>query len=149
MALYESTFIVRQDVSTQDVEKLTQHFSQILQDNGGKVVGNEYWGLRPLAYVIKKNTKGHYVMLTLDASPAAAAEMDRNLRIHEDILRNVRVAIDVVEKGPSLMLRNKAGDDERGERGERPYRDRDHSERGERSERPSYRDRDNNRENRE
>ncbi len=142
MALYESTFIVRQDVSTQDVEKLTQHFSQILQDNGGKVVANEYWGLRPLAYVIKKNTKGHYVMLTVDASPAAAAEMDRNLRIHEDVLRNVRVKIETFEKGPSLMLRNaRSGDDERGERGERserPYR-----ERGERAER------DNNRDNRE
>lgn len=109
MPLYESTFIARQDISAQEVENLTKQFSQILENNGGKVVKKEYWGLRNLAYPIKKNRKGHYIMLALDASPAALKEMERNLKIHDDILRNVSVRVEELQDGPSYMM-NTRGD---------------------------------------
>lgn len=109
MPLYESTFIARQDISTQEVENLTKQFSQIVANNGGKVVGTEYWGLRNLAYAIKKNRKGHYVMLKLDTPSAALKEMERNLKIHDDILRNVSVRVEALQDGPSYMM-NARGD---------------------------------------
>lgn len=112
MPLYESTFVARQDISTQEVENLTQRFSQIVVDNGGKVVKSEYWGLRTLAYAIKKNRKGHYVMLCLDSLPAAVKELERNLRLHDDILRTVTVRVEEIEKGPSYMISGKGDQDE-------------------------------------
>lgn len=109
MPLYESTFIARQDISTQEVENLTKQFSQILEDNGGKVVRKEYWGLRTLAYPVNKNRKGHYTMLVLDAPASALKEMERNLKIHDDVLRNISVRVDTIEEGPSFMM-NTRGD---------------------------------------
>lgn len=107
MPLYESTFIARQDISTQEVENLTKQFSQIVEDNGGKVLKKEYWGLRNLAYPIRKNRKGHYVMLALDTPPAVLKEMERNLKIHDDILRNVSIRVEEIQDGPSFMMNNR------------------------------------------
>lgn len=112
MPLYESTFVVRQDVARADVNKLTETFSDIIAQNGGKVVKNEYWGLRNLAYRIKKNRKGHYVMLAIDAPFDAVKEMERNMGIHEDIIRTLTVRVDAIEEGPSVMLQKVSRDEE-------------------------------------
>ena len=104
MPIYESTFITRQDLSRQDINKLTDGFSTIIEQNGGKVVKNEYWGLRNLAYRIRKNRKGHYAMLGIDAPPAAVKEMERNMRINEDIIRTLTVRVEVLEEGPSAIM---------------------------------------------
>lgn len=124
MPYYESIFIVRQDVSAQQVEAFTTEFADIIRAGGGQVPKTEQWGLRTLAYRIKKNRKGHYVLLNLDASPAAVAEMERNMRLHEDVLRFMTVSVDELETAPSAMMRR----DDREDRG-------DHSERAPRSDR--------------
>lgn len=104
MPLYENTFIIRQDMTRADLTKLTDGFSAIIEQGGGKVVKNEYWGLRNLAYKINKNRKGHYVMLAVDAPVAALKEMERNQRINEDIVRALTVRVDALEEGPSAMM---------------------------------------------
>lgn len=121
MALYEHVFIARQDVSAAQVETITAEFSKIIEDNEGKVAKNEYWGLKTLAYKIKKNRKGHYVMLNLDAPHAAVAEMERQARLNEDVLRYMTVRVEEFEEGPSVVLRNKADKENRrgGPRGDR------------------------------
>ena len=112
MPLYESTFVVRQDVSRADVSKLTDTFAEIITAGGGKIVKNEYWGLRNLAYRIKKNRKGHYVMLALDAPFDAVKEMERNMGIHEDVIRTLTVRVDAHEEGPSAMMQKSGRDDD-------------------------------------
>lgn len=104
MPLYESTFITRQDMSRQDITKLCDSFTAIIEQGGGKIVKNEYWGLRNFAYRINKSRKGHYTMLAIDAPPAAIKEMERNIGINEDILRSLTVRVDVLEEGPSAMM---------------------------------------------
>ncbi|MBO6503519.1 MAG: 30S ribosomal protein S6 [Kordiimonadaceae bacterium] len=118
MALYEHVFIARQDVSNTQVESITADFSKIIEENGGKVAKNEYWGLKTLAYRIKKNRKGHYVLLNVDAPHAAVAEMERQARLNEDILRFMTVRVEELEEGPSIVLRAKA--DKENRRGPRP-----------------------------
>ena len=112
MALYESVFIARQDISTQDVEKLTEKFSKVITDLKGKVIKKEYWGLKNLAYLVKKNRKGHYVMFGVDASSEAMAELQRQLQLNEDVIRNMTVTVANIDKAPSLMMK--------GERSEKP-----------------------------
>src|SRR3546814_19893112 len=75
--------IARQDVATTQVEALVADFTKILEDNGGRMASSEYWGLRTLAYRIKKNRKGHYVMLRVDSPAAAMQELERNLRLRD------------------------------------------------------------------
>jgi small subunit ribosomal protein S6 len=104
MPLYESTFIARQDLSRQDVSKLTESLSGIVEQGGGRVVKNEYWGLRSLSYRIRKNRKGHYAMLAIDAPTATVKEMQRNIGINEDIVRSLTVRVDSIEEGPSAMM---------------------------------------------
>lgn len=116
MPYYETVFVARQDVSAVQVEGLIEGFSSIIQDQGGKVTKKESWGLRNLAYRIKKNRKGHYVLLNLDAPPEAVKEMERNMRLNEDIIRFLTVRVEALEEGPSAMLKSR---DERGDRGER------------------------------
>jgi len=118
MPYYESIFIARQDIPSTQVEALTSQFADIVKANGGEVKKTEQWGLRNLAYRIRKNKKGHYVMFNLDAPATAVAEMERNMRLHEDILRFLTVKVDELEEGPSVMMRR----DEREERGDRPSR---------------------------
>lgn len=127
MPCYESVFIARQDISATQAEGLTETFSQIISSNGGNVVSTESWGLRSIAYRIKKNRKGHYVLMNIDAPAPALHEMERQMRIHEDVLRYMTIRIDGFEEGPSAMLRNKDRDDrprrnDRGDRGDRPSR---------------------------
>jgi small subunit ribosomal protein S6 len=104
MAFYESTFIVRQDASAPDVAKLTETFSNIITENGGKVLKSENWGLKNLAYIIKKNRKGHYVMLVLDAPDKAVKEMERRMKLSEDVIRHLILRIESFDNKDSIML---------------------------------------------
>ena len=113
MALYETVFIARQDVSAKQVEDLAKAFGKIVNDNGGEVKRTESWGLRTLAYKIKKNRKGHYTLMHLDAPHKALLELERNMRLNEDLLRFMTVSIDALPEGPSAIL--KQGDDDRGD----------------------------------
>ena len=94
MALYEHLLIARQDISAQQVDALAQHLKTIVEGEGGKVEKQEYWGLRGLAYRIKKNRKGHYVLLNLNAPAKAVQELERQLKINEDVLRFMSVKVD-------------------------------------------------------
>jgi small subunit ribosomal protein S6 len=126
MPFYENVFIARQDIATPQVEALTETFATIVKDQGGQVTKREYWGLRSLTYRIRKNRKGHYVMLNIDAPPAAVQEMERQMRISEDILRYLTTRVEELEEGPSAMMRRSRDDDERGPReGGRRFRDDD------------------------
>ena len=113
MALYEHVFISRQDLTTSQTEDLIKQYSDILKDNGGKVIGHEYWGLRTLAYKINKNRKGHYCLIKSDSPPSASQEMERLMKIHEDVLRVLTIKVDKHKKGPSIMLQSKAKNDEK------------------------------------
>ncbi len=106
MPLYESTFIAKQDLSKQQVTAIADQFTDILKQGGGKVVKNEYWGLRPLAYRIDKARRGHYTMLGIDAPAAALHEMERNMRINEDVMRHLTVRVEELEEEPSAPLRS-------------------------------------------
>ncbi len=117
MSYYESVFIARQDISAPQVETLTDTFTEIISGGGGNVTKREYWGLRNLAYRIKKNRKGHYMLLNIDAPSDAIQEMERNMRISEDILRYMTIRVEELEDGPSVMARSRsARDDHRGRR---------------------------------
>lgn len=122
MALYEHIFLARQDVSAQQVEELTNALTEVLAAGGGKVTKNEYWGLKSLSYRIRKNRKAHYSLLNIDAPSAAVAEMERQMRINEDILRFMTVRVDELEEGPSAMMQKRDRDEREGERGGRPDR---------------------------
>lgn len=104
MSLYESTFILRQDISATEVSKVTESLSAIIKENEGKVLKNEYWGLRNLAYPIKKNKKGHYIMLVLDAPHRAILELQRKVKLSEGIIRNLIIAVDSFDKKDSIMM---------------------------------------------
>ena len=126
MPLYENVFIARQDISTAQVEALTDTFANLVAENGGKVEKREYWGLRNLAYRMKKNRKGHYVLFNLEAPPAAVSELERNMRINEDILRYMTIKVEEHEEGPSAMMRRAERDERDRDRGpRRGYGDRD------------------------
>jgi small subunit ribosomal protein S6 len=147
MPLYEHVFLARQDLAQAQVDALAENATKILTDNGGKVLKTETWGLRSLAYRIAKNRKAHYVMLDVDAPPAAMAELERQTNINEDVIRFMTIRVDEHEKGPSAMMRRGERDRERGERGDRGDRgprsfgDRDRGDRGDRGDRPSFRPR--------
>ena len=113
MPLYESVFIARQDISSQQVEGLTENLGKIIADNGGEIAKSEYWGLRNLAYRIKKNRKGHYVLFNIDAPPAAIQEFERNMRISEDVLRYLTIRVDELEEGPSIQMQSRHAREER------------------------------------
>ncbi len=122
MAFYESVFIARQDISTTQVDALTELLTGIVTQNGGQVTKKEYWGLKSLSYRIKKNRKGHYVLFQLDAPSVAVTELERNMRINEDVLRYLTVRLEEQEPGPSVMMQAR---NERGDRGDRDRGDRD------------------------
>lgn len=123
MALYEHVFIARQDISNAQAEGLIEHFTQVLKDNGGDVVGHEYWGLRSMAYKINKNRKGHYAFMRSDAPAAAVAEMERLMGLHDDVMRILTIKVEEHEEGESAIVRAKNARDERGSRGGRGRRD--------------------------
>ena len=113
MALYEHVFIARQDLSNAQAEGLIEHFGQVLKDNGGAVVGQEYWGLKTMAYKINKNRKGHYAFLRSDSPAPAVQEMERLMGIHEDVMRVLTVRVEKHEDGPSAVLQARTQRDER------------------------------------
>jgi len=119
MAFYECVLIARQDVSASQVESLIADYTKILEDNGGRVAGSEYWGLRTLAYRIKKNRKGHYQMLRIDAPAAAVHELERNMRLSDDVIRYMTVRVEEMEEGPSVVMQARNTRDDRGPRGDR------------------------------
>ena len=136
MALYEHVFLARQDLAQAQVDTLAETATKIIEDNNGKVVKTETWGLRSLAYKIAKNRKAHYVMLEIDAPAGVVAELERQTQINEDIIRYMTVKVDGLEEGPSVMMRKSDRDRERrsdregrgdrpdrGDRGDRPRRD--------------------------
>ena len=120
MGLYEHTFLARQDLSTAQVDALSDEFTKILEKGEGSVKKTEHWGLKTLAYKIKKNRKAHFVMMNIDAPPAAIKEMERNVALSEDVIRQMTIAVDELEEGPSVQMRKA---DERRERRERRERD--------------------------
>jgi len=129
MRLYESVFIARQDISSQQVESMADEFAGIITNAGGKIHKREYWGLRSLAYRIKKNRKGHYIMFNLETDGATLKEYERIMGLNEDVLRFLNIRIEEVDEAPSIIMQNKG---ERGERGERG----DRGDRGDRGSRP-------------
>ena len=121
MPFYENVFIARQDLSPTQVDALADTFTAIVTEKGGEVKKRESWGLRNLSFRIRKNRKGHYVLFNLDAPPAAVHEMERNMRLNEDVIRFLTVKVETLEEGPSAVLQRR---DDRGERGDRGFGDR-------------------------
>lgn len=140
MALYEHVFLARQDLAQAQVDALAEIATKIVNDNEGRVVKTENWGLRSLAYKIAKNRKAHYVMLEIDAPGNVIAELERQTQINEDIIRYMTVKVDTLEEGPTVMMRKsdrdreRRGDREGGREGGRP-------DRGDRPDRGPRRDR--------
>ena len=117
MSLYECVLIARQDVSNTQVETLIETFSGIIAEQGGTVTKKEYWGLKNLAYRMKKNRKGHYALLNIDAPSAAVKEMERTMGINEDVLRFITISVDELEEGPSAAMQSRGRSDDRPRRG--------------------------------
>ena len=121
MPLYECVFIARNDVTQQQVEAVADTIGTDLETDGGTVQKREYWGLRSLAYRVKKNRKGHYMLLGLDAKPTFITEMERLLRLNEDVLRFMTLRVEKIDpEEPSAILSRKSDDRERTFRGPKP-----------------------------
>jgi small subunit ribosomal protein S6 len=116
MPLYEHVMIARQDLSNAQAEGLVEHFSSVLSDNGGNVVDSEYWGVKTMAYKINKNRKGHYAYLRTDAPAPAVQEMERLMRLHDDVMRVLTIKVDEHEEGPSVQMQKRDDRDGRRER---------------------------------
>lgn len=118
MPLYEHVFLARQDASPQQVEELTAQIKGVVEQMGGKISKTESWGVRSLTYRMNKNRKAHFTLLNINGPAAIVAEIERQERIHEDVIRYLTVRVDELEEGPSAMMRKAERDrDERGERG--------------------------------
>ncbi|PDT85291.1 30S ribosomal protein S6 [Sinorhizobium sp. BJ1] len=138
MALYEHVFLARQDITPQQVDALVEQYKAVIEANGGKLGRVENWGLKSLTYRIKKNRKAHYVLMDIDAPAPAVHEVERQMRINEDVLRYMTIAVEKHEEGPSAMMQKRDRDD-------RPRRDGDRPDRGgfgDRGPRPDRGDRD-------
>ena len=118
MPLYENVFIARQDITPAQVDGLIDTFEKVITDSGGSVPNKEKWGLKTLAYKIKKNRKGHYTLMHISSSAEAIHEMERQMRINEDVLRYISIRVNGFEDGPSAMMRSR-------DREERPRRNRE------------------------
>lgn len=138
MPLYEHVFMARQDLGAQQVDELTAQFKGVIEQMGGSIAKTEYWGVKSLSYRLRKNRKAHFTLLNVDAPPAALAEVERQQRLSEDILRYITIRVDEHEAGPSAMMRKvdrdeRRGDRDRGDRFDRGDRgDRGDRDRGER-----------------
>ncbi len=119
MPLYENVFIARQDISGAQVELLADGFTQLIAEQGGEVKKREYWGLRNLAYRMNKNRKGHYVLFNIEGPAAAIAELERTMRINEDVLRYLSLRVDSHEEGPSPVMQSRGSREDRPRRGDR------------------------------
>jgi small subunit ribosomal protein S6 len=116
MPLYEHVFLARPDISAQQAEQLVETYKSLISENGGTIGKTEYWGLRPLSYRMKKSRKAHFTLMNIDASPAAVGEMERQMRLNEDIMRFLTLRVETHEDGPSAMMRRDSRDDRRGPR---------------------------------
>ena len=116
MRLYESVFIARQDVSSTQVEAMADEFAGIITSTGGSIKKREYWGLRTLAYRIKKNRKGHYVMFNMETDSDTLKEYERIMGLNEDVLRFMNIRIEEVDEAPSIMMQSKSERPSRGPR---------------------------------
>jgi small subunit ribosomal protein S6 len=123
MPLYEHVYLARQDLSAQQIEELTGQFKGVIEQLGGSVQKVEYWGVKSLSYRMRKNRKAHFTLLNIDAPPAAVAEIERQERINEDVLRALTIRVDELEAGPSAMMRKSDRDDRRDGRDGRDGRD--------------------------
>ncbi|MGN6287423.1 MAG: 30S ribosomal protein S6 [Afipia sp.] len=132
MPLYEHVFLARQDASAQQVEEFTTQITGVIEGLGGKVTKTENWGVRSLTYRMNKNRKAHFMLLNIDGPAAVVAEIERQERIHEDIIRYLTVRVDELEEGPSAMMRKADRDRERDDRGGGFRGDRDGGFRGDR-----------------
>lgn len=112
MPLYETVFVTRQDLSQGQNDDLAKKLQEIVQENGGKVVNTEYWGLRQLAYKINKNKKGHYTLFHIDGPSVSKDELERNMRISDDVLRFMSVRLEKLPEGPSAILRKDREEEE-------------------------------------
>ncbi len=117
MPLYEHVFLARQDASAQQVEELTTQLTGVIEGLGGKVTKTESWGVRSLTYRMNKNRKAHFVMFNIDGPAAVVAEIERQERINEDVIRYLTVRVDELEEGPSAMMRKSERDRDRDDRG--------------------------------
>ena len=140
MALYEHVYLARPDLSAQQVEELTAQYKGVIEQMGGKVAKNEYWGVKSLSYRIRKNRKAHFTLLNIEAPSASVSEIERQQRINEDVLRTLTVRVDELEEAPSAMMRKVDRDRDRDERrgfGDRGFdRDRGDRDRGRRDRGP-------------
>ena len=126
MPLYENVFIARQDISGAQVDTLADQFTQLISEHGGEIKKRENWGLRNLAYRMNKNRKGHYVLFNIDAPAPAIAELERTMRINEDVLRYLTIRVDALEEGPSPVMLNRGSREDRPRRSDRErYENRD------------------------
>jgi small subunit ribosomal protein S6 len=148
MALYEHIFMSRPDVTSQQVEGLIEQYKTVIEGGGGKVTKQEYWGVKSLAYRIRKNRKAHFALLNLDTPHAAVAEMERQMRLSEDVIRFLTVRVDTHEDGPSIMMQKRDDRRDREDRfGDRGYGGgggggfRERGERGDRGDRGPRRER--------
>ena len=107
MPKYEHVMIARQDLSNMQAEGLVEHFSKVLAENDGNVLDTEYWGLKTMAYKVNKNRKGHYAFIKSEASASAVQEMERLMRLHEDVMRVMTIKVKAHEEGPSVMMGSK------------------------------------------
>ena len=138
MALYEHIFMSRPDVTAQQVEALIEQYRSVIEAAGGKVAKQEYWGVKSLAYKIRKNRKAHFTLLNLDAPHAAVAEMERQMRLSEDVIRFITVRVEEHEEGPSIMMQKRDDRRDREDRfGDRGYGGGGFRDRGPRRERDS------------
>ncbi len=113
MAFYEHVFLTRQDVSSQRVDELVEQFKGVIETGGGSVGKTEYWGLKSLAFRINKNRKAHYTLMNIDGPHQAISEMERQMRINEDVLRFLTVRVDELEEQPSVQMQKKERDERR------------------------------------
>ncbi|PLW77389.1 30S ribosomal protein S6 [Cohaesibacter celericrescens] len=139
MALYEHVFLARQDISQQQVESLVEQYKTLITEAGGTVGKVEYWGLKSIAYRINKNRKAHYVLMNIDSAYDAVAEMERLMRINEDVMRFMTIRVEELEEDQSAMMQKRDRDD-RGGRGDRGPRG-DRNDRGPRGDRGDRRPR--------
>ncbi len=113
MPLYECVFIARNDVTQQQVEDIADGIATLLESEEGSVKKREYWGLRTLAYRVKKNRKGHYMLLGIEAKPESVKEIERRLNLNEDVLRFMTLRIEEIDEAPSPILSRKGDDRDR------------------------------------
>jgi small subunit ribosomal protein S6 len=113
MPLYEHIFMSRQDVSAQQVETMTDQYKAVIEQAGGRITKIEYWGLKSLAFRIKKNRKAHFALMNIDCAPAGVQEMERQMAISEDVLRFITIKVDELEEGPSAMMQRREKEERR------------------------------------